>query len=187
VRGGNGSDGELFGRCANATGRLPSEKDAAMGFRCCSGPKNEAEVELNVDDGPALRLQMRPDRELLKGLESQLPHTEAEEMRRRGLFRFDRVWEWKPISNEDLLLVGGCAGGPGFRRCGLLVIRRTLGRLDVLDWVSSGMFAPTIKIKRVSQRVYVYGGDKRSHFRTPVEFAWGKLRVEPIDRSREED
>jgi formylglycine-generating enzyme len=187
VRGGNGSDGELIGRCANAAGQLPSQKDAATGFRCCSGPRNEAEVELNLDEGPALRLQMRPDRELLRGLESKLPRSEADEMRRRGLFRFDRIWNWKPIPNEDLMLAGGCAGGSGFRRCGVLVVRRTLGRLDVLEWVPSGIFAPTVRIKRIAQRVYIYGGDKRSHFRTPVEFAWGKLRVEAIDRSREED
>lgn len=186
LRGGNGTDGELVGRCANARGHFPSERSAEVGFRCCSGPRNEAEVELNLDEGPALRLQMRPDRALLRGLEAKLPAAEAEEMRKRGLFRFDRVWDWKPIANEDLLLAGGCAGGTKFRRCGVLVVRRTLGELAVLDWVPSGMFTPAVKSKRDPERVYVYGGDKRSHFKTPIEFVWGKLRVEPVDRSRDD-
>jgi formylglycine-generating enzyme len=187
TRGGNGPDGELVGRCANAQGQYPSQKNAETGFRCCSGPRNEAEVELNLDEGPALRLQMRPDRVLLRGLESKLPRAEAEEMRRRGLFRFDRVWEWKPIANEDLLIAGGCAGATAFRRCGVLVVRRTLGQMDVLEWVPSGMFTPAVRAKRDPERVYIYGGDKRSHFRTPIEFVWGKLRVEAQDRSREQD
>ena len=61
---------------------------------------------------------------------------------------------------------------------------------DTVTWVWEGAMEHSVTSGTCTSGgggVYVYGGDKRSHFRTPVEFAWGKLRVEPVDRSREED
>ena len=183
LRGGNGPDGEVVGRCANARGVPASTKDRTIGFRCCSGPRNAAEVSLTLDEGAVLRHIPRPDRALLESLTNKLPETIREEMKRYGLFRMNQLWEWKPVSNEDLLLAGGCAGVAPRRRCGVMVVRRSLGRLDLLDWVSSGHFPPTVKLEHDPRRVWLYGGDRRSHFRTRVDFVWGKVRVAAPERN----
>lgn len=183
VRGGNGANGEVVGRCANAEPRDPSESSPTLGFRCCSGPRNEHEVSVEVKTGPPLRLINIPDRKLMRSLDQQLPKEVAEAMKLRGLFRMVRLWEWRPLGNEDLLLAGGCAGIPPNRECGVLVVRRTLGRLDVLGWVSSGHFIPTIKLEASPRKVWVYGGDKQSHYRKAVTFDWGRIAVAPPHRN----
>ena len=88
-----------------------------------------------------------------------------------------RLWEWKPVANEDLLAAGGCAGLPDSRRCGVLLVRRTLGRLDPIGWVAAGRLIPTLKVKHDPLRLWVYGGDLRSHYRVPVDFAWGVVKI----------
>ncbi|MBX3210773.1 MAG: SUMF1/EgtB/PvdO family nonheme iron enzyme [Labilithrix sp.] len=54
LRGGNSLAGELVGRCANAIARAPSKKAPTMGFRCCAGPKSDAEVALELRGTPGL-------------------------------------------------------------------------------------------------------------------------------------
>ncbi len=177
VRGGNGPDGDVVGRCANGRGLPPKETSRNVGFRCCRGPRNPAEVSLTVTHGPTLRLINQPDKKLLRSMEKKLPTEAAESMKRLGVFRMVRLWEWRPLPNEDLLLVGGCAGVPPHRQCGVLVVRRTLGKLDVLDWAPSGHFIPTIKVKYDPRKAWVFGGDKRSHYRREVTFDWGRVIV----------
>jgi hypothetical protein len=177
VRGGNGPHGEVVGRCANAEPHDPNERSRTLGFRCCSGSRNEAEVAVEVATGPAFRLINIPDRKLMRSLEKQIPDEVAEAMKKRGLFRMVRLWEWQPLGNEDLLLAGGCAGIPPGRECGVLVVRRTLGRLDVLGWVTSGHFIPTIRLEHSPRQVWVFGGDKRSHYKKRVSFDWGRISV----------
>lgn len=181
VRGGNGLDGEVVGRCANGRGVPPKQRERTIGFRCCSGPRNVAEVELTVVSGPPMRLINMPDRKLMRSMEGRLPQEVAAAMKRLGLFRMVRLWEWRPLPNEDLLAVGGCAGVPPQRQCGVLIVRRTLGKLDVLDWVPSGHFIPTVKLEHDPRVLWIFGGDKRSHYRREVSFEWGKVAVsEPI-------
>lgn len=186
-RGGNGADGEVVARCANARSRAPNTREADVGFRCCSGPKNEAEVALDVEDEPTFRRVINPERTLLRELDGRIPAEVAQEMRKRGLFRMVHLWEWRPVANEHLLAAGGCAGVPESRRCGVLVVRRTLGRLDPLGWVSSGRLIPTLKIKYDPLRLWVYGADLRSHFRVPVDFEWGAVKIgEPVRNTKKQ-
>lgn len=183
TRGGNAPDGEVVGRCANAQGRNPNEPSRTLGFRCCSGPRNSEEVTLTVREGQVLRLINMPDRKLMRTLATRLPKETSESMKRVGAFHMVRLWEWKPVPNEDLLLTGGCAGVPPRRECGVLVVRRTLGKLDVLDWVGSGHFIPTVKLEYDPLRVWIYGGDKLSHYRKSITFAWGNVEVGAPTRS----
>jgi formylglycine-generating enzyme required for sulfatase activity len=187
VRGGNGVDGDVVGRCANGRGVPRSASDSAVGFRCCSGPRNPDEVTLVVKEGPPLRLINMPDRKLMRSMESKLPADIAASMKQRGLFRMVRLWEWQPLGNEDLLLLGGCAGAPPKRDCGVLVVRRTLGKLDVLDWVDSGRFIPTVRMKSNPRRVWVFGGDKRSHYKRQLMFEWGRVAVGVPVRNTDDD
>lgn len=185
VRGGNGPDGEVVGRCANARGVPPKQRERTIGFRCCSGERNAQEVELRVESGPPLRLINMPDRKLMRSLESRLPAEVASSMKRLGLFRMVRLWEWRPLPNEELLAVGGCAGVPPSRQCGVLIVRRTLGKLDVLDWVPSGHFIPTVKLKHDPRVLWIFGGDKRSHYRREVSFDWGRVSISQPIRNAE--
>lgn len=183
LRGGNGTEGEVIGRCANAEPKAPYAKSASIGFRCCSGERNPEEVMLDVVEGQALRMVARIDRATREALEAALPIDEAAEMKKVGLFRVSRLWEWRPLGNEELLAAGGCAGVPPRRRCGVLVLRRTLGRLDLLGWVPSGHFVPTVKLKSNPRVLFVYGGDRLSHYRRAVSFEWGKIAVSSEQRN----
>lgn len=177
-RGGNDEDGEVVGRCANGRPRAPNTREADVGFRCCSGKVNEAEVHIEVGEGSVLRRVMDPKAvQLMRSLDSQIPAEVAAEMKKRGLFRMAQLWEWKPVANEDLVVAIGCAGGPHRRRCGALIVRRTSGRLDVLGWVPAGRLVPTLQVKYNPLRLWVFGGDLRSHYKVPVDFAWGKIAV----------
>jgi formylglycine-generating enzyme len=186
IRGGNGADGELIGRCANAEPHAPDTPSRTLGFRCCSGPRNADVVNLSVVTGQALRLINIPEAKLLRSLEQKLPKEVAQDMKKRGLFRMNRLWEWRPLANEDLLIVGGCAGVPPLRECGVLVVRRTLGRVDVLDWVSSGQFIPTLKMNAEARQVWMFGGDTRTHFKREIRFEWGKVAVGSLLRNTDD-
>lgn len=183
LRGGNGADGRVVGRCANARREAPDRQDPAIGFRCCQGERNMAEVTLGVNKGKALKRIVNFDRKLLTALENKLPEEIQRKMKQRGIFRMARLWEWKPVANEDLLLAGGCAGDATNRRCGTLIVRRTLGRLDILDWADSGHFVPTVRLEYNPLKAWVYGGDKLSHFRRAVLFDWGDVSIQDIERT----
>jgi formylglycine-generating enzyme len=185
VRGGNGPEGEVIGRCANAEPKAPYAKAPDVGFRCCSGSRNPQEVTLTIQEGQPLLQITRIDRELAKVLEGGLPETEAREMKKRGVFRLARLWEWKPVANEDLLVGGGCAGSPPNRRCGVILVRRTLGRFDVLGWAPSGHFPPTVQLKFNPRVLYVYGGDRLSHYRRAVSFEWGSVAIGSEQRNKD--
>lgn len=177
-RGGNGDDGEVVGRCANGRARAPNTREPDVGFRCCSGPANAAEVTLEVGEGSVLRRALDPKSiQLMRSLDSKIPSEVAAEMKKRGLFHMVQLWEWKPVANEDLVVALGCAGVPDRRRCGALFVRRTLGRLDVLGWVPSGRLVPSLQVKYEPLRLWVFGGDLRSHYKIPVDFAWGKVAI----------
>jgi formylglycine-generating enzyme len=180
VRGGNELDGEVTGRCANAKYQPPAQGDRWLGFRCCQGARNAAEVTIAVTVGQALQLINIPDAKLLRSLEQRLPRPVAANMKKHGVFRMFRLWHWRPLGNEELLAVAGCAGVPPSRECGALIVRRTLGRLDVLDWVSSGQFIPTLKLKYDPRVLWIFGGDTRAHFKKAVTFEWGKISVGPV-------
>lgn len=183
-RGGNGEDGEVVGRCANARARAPNTREGDVGFRCCSGPLNAAQVVIEVDQGSVLRRLMDPKSiQLMRSLDSRIPADVAAEMKKRGLFRMAQLWEWKPVANEDLVVAIGCAGGPNQRRCGALFVRRTLGQLDVVGWVPAGRLVPSLQVKFDPLRLWVFGGDLMSHYRIPVDFAWGKISVGEAQRN----
>ncbi|MEM9696608.1 MAG: SUMF1/EgtB/PvdO family nonheme iron enzyme, partial [Myxococcota bacterium] len=133
VKGGNGRDGELVGRCAYGRGVDPSAGDPGIGFRCCAGEVNPARVELEVKRGPTLAF-----RPATAALRAALAALVAEEVAQRGLadgvadqrkppsrLTLARYWTWRPVGNEELVLGGGCSGElfDGQDGCGIIVAR----------------------------------------------------------------
>ncbi len=182
VRGGNGVAGELLGRCANGMGRAPDSTSPQVGFRCCMGPVNSAEVSLRIARGKPLELRGKPERSVAEALDALLPAAARATLAGYGPWRVQAVWDWRPIGNE-LVVGGGCAGVSPARRCGVLVARMRPGPPELMAWVWAGHYPPTVKVKADPRRLWVYGGDRMSHFRQPVLFEWGRVRSGDVERN----
>jgi hypothetical protein len=123
LRGGNASAGELVGRCANAMGRPPSSKTPGIGFRCCAGPKNDAEVVLQVVRGKKLEFREGVDKQQARALAAQLSDEAKRELGDVSRYVFERSWIWRPIGNAELRVIGGCSGLGTEPSCGIVVAR----------------------------------------------------------------
>jgi Sulfatase-modifying factor enzyme 1 len=182
VRGGNAPDGELVGRCANGMGRRPGTKSPTLGFRCCVGPENDAQVVLQVRRGKPLEDALRIDKKLAAELKTLFPADAHAEVADPGAFAFDRQWTWRPIGNEKLFVLGGCATGVAHPACGVLVARVTLDRPKVLGWASSGHWVPVVHADVDAKDLWLFGGDDLGSFRRLVAYAWGSLKVGQRER-----
>ncbi len=182
LRGGNAPQGELVGRCANAMGRPPSSRSGSIGFRCCAGPRNDAEVVLKVKRGPSLTFHDKPDRKLARRLVEHLPDQARADVHHPERLDLDRMWTWRPIGNERLTVMGGCAGLGKNPECGILIVRVTLDRPHILAWVSSGHWMPTVQKDVRPLDLWLFGGDELGSFRRLVTYAWGRIDVRSKER-----
>jgi hypothetical protein len=183
VRGGNAPAGELVGRCANAEARAPGERSGSIGFRCCAGPRNVAEVVLRVRHGGTLDAKERFDRELVKKLLGVLPEPARSDLERRGAVTIDRVWVWRPIGNEELYAARVCAGISHNPACGILVVRLLLDKAMALGWASSGHNLGSLHFdQRVAREVWLLGGDDLGPFKRLIAYEWGRVSVGPEER-----
>jgi hypothetical protein len=176
VRGGNGSNGELIGRCANARASKPGAEDARIGVRCCAGSVNDASVSLEVNQGS--ELAYRPfDPRIARKLEELVPDEIDKSVKKRGgePFRVERLWMWRPIGNEELIIGGGCARPPGNDVCGIVIARLFSKKAELLSFVSSDWWIPTVGGHQERRKVYIYGGDRGGAFRKPVIYEWGRI------------
>ena len=182
VRGGNAPQGELVGRCANAIGRSAESRAANVGFRCCAGPRNEAEVVLSVSRGDKLDAKLVPDKELAAAALARLPDEAKKDIAEQKGFRFERHWVWRPIGNEELHVLSGCSGLAVKPACGIVVLRSTITTPKVLAWVSSGHWAPMLHMDADPRDVWLFGGDELGQFRRQVGYVWGQVSVGPKER-----
>lgn len=182
LRGGNAPLGELVGRCANAMGRPPSARSGAIGFRCCAGPRNDAEVVLKVERGRPLVYHDKPDRDLARRLARHLPDKARAELAHPDKLDLERMWTWRPIGNEQLVVMGGCVGVGKNPRCGVLVVRVTLDRPHILAWASSGHWMPSVHKDVQPRDLWLFGGDELGSFRRLVAYAWGRIDVGSKER-----
>jgi len=102
TRGGYGPNGELASRCANGQGRAPLEKAAVVGFRCCSGAKNTADVNITNTKQPALVEEPSVDAALNTRLIAALPKEERTVL--NSTVSFEKIFRWHPRPNEEILL-----------------------------------------------------------------------------------
>jgi hypothetical protein len=177
VRGGNATIGELVGRCANAMGRPPGQSSGIVGFRCCAGQKNLAEVNLQIKRGTKLQARDRVDLRIVEQLYPHLRKLAGEELQDPVGFRFERMWWWRPIGNEELVVLGGCAGLGRKPTCGIVVARVILDRPKPLAWASSGNWVPNVHVDRDPRDLWLFGGDELGSFRRLVGYVWGRVTV----------
>ena len=182
VRGGNSPAGDLTGRCANGVPRAPTFKSPTVGFRCCAGPENHAEVTLHVERGEALDLRQYPA-SFLRRLDAALPDDARAELRRDDTFHIHAAWLWHPIGNEELVIGGGCTAGTTSRMCGMIVVRMVGDTAEPMAWASSGVFVPSPRVENNPRFLWVYGGDVRSHFRRLLTYAWGRVTLGALERN----
>lgn len=183
LRGGNAAAGELVGRCANAMGRPPETTSAQIGFRCCKGEPNGAEVRLHIERGVPLDYKGKGGREIAQKLEALLPVDVRQQLAKYGSFRLTSVWDWHPIGNVELVLGAVCAGFSPKRRCGVLVARLSGSARELMAWAWVGHFPPAVRVSDDPRRLLVQGGDRVSFFRQPVLYEWGSVRVAEIERN----
>ena len=186
LRGGNGDDGELIGRCANARGMHPNRRDGRVGVRCCAGEANAAAVALEVTRGSVLQWRP-PDDGTAASLAKLVPAEIKQAVKGRpkaDAFLVERIWMWRPIGNEELTIGGGCARPPGHNACGVVIVRRHGGKTELLSFASSGFWIPTIGEHEASRTVYLYGGDQSGAYRKPVIYEWGRIGEGGKERKR---
>lgn len=177
LRGGNAPLGEVVGRCANAMGRSPKTHSGAIGFRCCAGPRNDAKVVLKVKRGRPLTFHDKVDRSLARKLVQHLPDNARADLDHPDKLDLQRMWTWRPIGNEKLVVMGGCAGVGKKPQCGVLVARVTLDRPHILTWASSGHWMPNVHTDVQPRDLWLFGGDELGSFRRLVTYAWGRIDV----------
>lgn len=182
VRGGNGHDGELVGRCANAVPESPRAKSSSLGLRCCAGPRNDAEVALRIERGPKLERQEPIDAPTARLVLDSAPPESSALFGNLGNVKVERTWVWRPIGNERLVAVGACARSGKRIACGVLVARRTLNRCHVLAWASSARWVPSLFVDQDARDLWLLGGDGRGRFRVLLRYAWGRVHAGPPER-----
>lgn len=183
LRGGNGDAGDVVGRCANATSRLPNGASSTIGFRCCMGDVNEARVQVPVDRGKALdpRPQLEPS--VAQRLEAIVPEEVNAALEGYGRWRPSALWDWRPISNVRFVVGGGCAEGARAQRCGVLLAEVVNGQPQFMAWVWSGLWPASVRLATDTRsRLWVYGGDRTSQLRQAVWFEAGRLRLGEVQR-----
>jgi formylglycine-generating enzyme len=183
VRGASGGPaGEVVARCANAAARRPEERRPDLGFRCCAGEPNLAEVTLNLVRGDGLRLASN-DPTLAEALRQSPPGELGAAY--VPAFRVTMTWRWRPISNEEFLAQAGCSSPRGKAPlCGVAFSRpRAGGGLESAGFAGVGEHPPVLKDDDHEPRVvWVHGFDARGSFRRRVALAYGRLEIGPPER-----
>jgi formylglycine-generating enzyme len=186
LRGGNGTAGELVGRCANGRGINKDARREDAGVRCCAGEPNSFEVVLQVTRGEPLRWQ-QPEDKIAPQLEKLLPEeVQAAVANRRAEDRYkvERMWVWHPLGNEELFIGGGCSRPGEKESCGIVIARMRFDTAALLAWVPTDWWQPTMGEAESPRELFLYGGDRAGAFRKRVGYAWGRIAVGEKERKK---
>jgi hypothetical protein len=179
LRGGNDTSGELVTRCAYARGMAHESRSPTTGFRCCAGPRNGAEVELEDRWGAAFEKTAHPTRsspplDALDGAACGPPLSPAP-------CSLARAWTWRPVPNVELQLSGGCLGRDPNSRCAIAVSRLVGERMDVLAQVDTGREIPeVVLVEGMDRRIRVRGADVHGQFFREIVFTYGRVDVHEV-------
>jgi hypothetical protein len=179
LRGGDGVAGELETRCAFAKPIAAGARSPAAGFRCCAGPRNDAEVQLDVKAGVAFEKTLHPARsspplDARGGASCGPPLAPAP-------CSLARAWTWRPAPNVELSLAGGCLGRDPNARCAIAVSRAIGDRVDTLAQVDTGREIPeVVLVEGMDRRIRVRGADLHGPFFREVIFTYGRVDVKEV-------
>jgi formylglycine-generating enzyme required for sulfatase activity len=179
VRGGGDATGELASRCAFARPVALDDRSPTTGFRCCAGPRNDAEVELEVKHGPAFERTAHPVRsspalDALGGVACGPPTSP-------GSCSLSRAWTWRPAPNVELSLSGGCVGRDPKARCAVAVSRDMGDLAQTLAQIDTGCEIPeVVLVEGPDRRVRVRGADIHGQFFREIVFSYGRVDVKPV-------
>jgi formylglycine-generating enzyme required for sulfatase activity len=179
VRGGNDTAGEVATRCAFAKATVAGARSPVTGFRCCAGPRNEAEVTLVVKTGLPFEKTARPSQaspvlDALGGQACGPPLSPAP-------CSLSRAWTWRPVPNVELSLAGGCLGRDPNARCAVAVSRTVGERVDTLAQIDTGREIPeVVLVEGADRRIRVRGADIHGPFFREVVFSYGRVEVKEV-------
>lgn len=179
VRGGGGVSGELETRCAFAKSANPARSTAATGFRCCAGPRNDAEIHLDVKVGMAFEKTVHPASasvplDALGGAACGPPLAPAP-------CSLSRAWTWRPAPNVELSLAGGCLGRDPNARCAIGVSRTLGDRVQTLAQVDTGREIPeVVLVEGMDRRIRVRGADLHGPYFREIIFTNGRIDVKEV-------
>jgi len=179
TRGGNDVAGELETRCAFAKAVAPGARLPSTGFRCCAGPRNDAEVELAVKTGLPFEKTLHPARSspplaALDGQSCGPPLAPAP-------CSLSRAWTWRPAPNVELSLAGGCLGRDPNARCAIAVSRMIGEREVALAQVDTGREIPeVVLVEGMDRRIRVRGADIHGQYFREIVFTYGRIDVKEV-------
>ncbi|HEY5240101.1 MAG TPA: SUMF1/EgtB/PvdO family nonheme iron enzyme [Polyangiaceae bacterium] len=179
TRGGNDVAGELETRCAFAKAVAQGARLPSTGFRCCAGPRNDAEVELAVKTGLPFEKTPHPARSspplvALDGQSCGPPLAPAP-------CSLSRAWTWRPVPNVELSLAGGCMGRDPNARCAIAVSRMIGEREVALAQVDTGREIPeVVLVEGMDRRIRVRGADIHGQYFREILFTYGRIDVKDV-------
>lgn len=178
LRGGNAVAGELVGRCANALARPPKQKGPTMGWRCCAGDKNDAEVELALDTGPALVALSKTEALRAVAVLSSVPDAKVV----GALWIGGAAWTWRPVANETLLVLAGCtrAPAPAQGTCALAVLREP-GQAAVVATPTDRMVVD-MAVAGDRRKLRAVGFDSVGSYVRDLTYAYGVVELGDVRR-----
>ena len=179
TRGGNDVAGELETRCAFAKPVAPASRLPSTGFRCCAGPRNDAEVTLAVTTGLPFEKTLHPARSspplaALDGQSCGPPLSPAP-------CSLSRAWTWRPAPNVELSLAGGCLGHDPNARCAIAVSRMIGEREETIAQVDTGREIPeVVLVEGMDRRIRVRGADIHGQYFREIVFTYGRIEVKEV-------
>jgi hypothetical protein len=181
LKGGNGVDGELLGRCANAENAHETQRSPDIGFRCCAGPANAIEVILQGRSGDAIERVDRIDTAQFRRLLENVVLPRNEQLPGAELVP-ERAYTWQPVGNERLQVFVACTKSASLRRCGVLVGRDTPAQPVALGYADTGMLASALHMDNRTEDVWLLGLDELGNFKRLVRYRAGSIEVFPKER-----
>lgn len=178
LRGGNAVAGELVGRCANGLARPPKQKGATMGFRCCAGQKNDAEVELALDSGPALVGITKADALHFVTSLGSAPSAKVTST----AWVAAAGWRWRPVANEKLLVVSGCTWAPAPQQgsCAFGVLREP--ERDVIFATSTDRMIVAVELAGDRRKLRTVGFDSVGSYLRDLTYTYGTADFSELRR-----
>ncbi len=179
LRGGNSLAGELVGRCSNAIARAPSKKSPTMGFRCCAGTKNTAEVKLELSGTPGIALVTNSaaaaslSSAIASAVNNGAPSVEPKSL---------RTFTWIPVANEELVLATGCTEAP--KGCALVVARPSgdAGTAEILVTATTGKDVPEVVRAGDARHLRVRALDQRGIYSREITYLYGRVDLGGVKR-----